>query len=337
MEPDYNQTYKSHIHLGTPLLYTGNQCKGAYNLANAQVAHINIYCKKVFRVDYEIFSGLKGSIKEIHEHNRFEPGNSLYSRSDNGRSFLFNEQKELIQIEELETHRESKIEFIPSLKACRKQIITSYINSKVHSIITWHFDKNMQYVTSESIIPSRKEPKHIVNYNTNNEKYIFRDDRIVQKNRYFNNAEEQSRAIIKFDEFSNIMEVRANKQNDKFHAYYGSVYHYNKYNNIEKIQFYRNSLGQNEDGINREYLFDYDENGNLKNYKLNGSSNCIATYSYDTMGNLISCSKNKNRIIYRYKFDNHGNWIKRIELTNPATFLENTRRKISFRNIEYYD
>ena len=337
MERDSNQTYKSYVHLGNPLLYTGNQCKGVYNLANAQVAHINIYCKKVFRVDYEIFNGLKGNIKEIEEEHIFEPDSSSGASLNHKKRYMFNELKELSRIHEIDgTIKLNILEFEPSLKACSKQIITYYIKSEVHNISTFFYDKNMQYHTSESIMPSRKEPKHITTYHTNNEKYIYKDGIVIQKNRYLNDHYEQTRAIITFDENANILEVKANKQNDKYHMYYGSKYQYNDQKNIEIIQFYRNKLGSKEVDLKQDYLFDYDTNGNLKSYRLKGNSNSIAKYTYDKMGNPILRIKNNSRYVYSYRYDDHGNWIKRIEMVNAIEAPQKVRKKTTTRRIEYY-
>jgi len=166
-------------------------------------------------------------------------------------------------------------------------------------------------------------------------KYKYDDnDSIISENVY--NTKEK-RTIKEVERIFNKEKLKKIEKITEYH-HYDTFKYYGEfiYNTNKKIIEEKNSFN----GIKNNITYSYYPNGILKTFTINDTFNgspMTITNRYNKNGDLIeieTLNKNSNEKTiqnYRYKYDNHNNWIEKIG------FKDNVPIYIVKRTITYYD
>jgi|SRR5690554_1154702 len=167
-------------------------------------------------------------------------------------------------------------------------------------------------------------------------KEIYRYDykeNMVESNEYNSDGTLESKGIYEYNDKENLTEGKLYYSNGKL--YYEFIQKRSDKGNMVEKNYWYSFDGASE--IN--YILKYDEKCNLiesKMYhnkelehtrvcKYDENNNQIEENRYDSFGKLIEVQK------YKYKYDDKGNWMEKIEYENDIP------KKITEREIEYYD
>lgn len=335
-----NQTSINGVYLGNPLIYTGNQAKRSFSIANSLLEDVNIFDRQLPQIDYLFFSELRGKIKFVTDsikelHYTMTPVDTRVEK----RIYHFSKTKELLSIENKEGTYKEEVKISDSLKKRQKVTIIKSFDSKIHSVNEHFFDKTMEFIKFEEHILHSNEKRSNLNEYPRQQKYVYNNNNnvISQKIKFINDSKEQSKIRIYFNEDANINMVIAYDQREKQKILYQSLYQYNQANNIDTIIFKRFTESGSIAFI-KEHKFKYDENDNLQATE-------FENYTYDKRGNLIKRIHYNNysntkafEEISSYKYSCKGNWKRKTTKLfryegKIRTLIKKTKIK---RKVNYY-
>lgn len=329
-----NQTNIGGVNVNYPLIFTGNQCKREFSVANALLEHINIYDRQLPEIDYLFFSELRGSIKKITDNiERMDFTVTSGGDSNTKKEYYFSNSKELLRIVEKRGTLTDEIMILDSLKKRHTVIKTQKGKSQISTINKAFLTKTMDYDRFEENLVYKGETTNISNKHPRHEKFVFNNGKVRKKTQFINNSQEQSKVEYLYYPDSNIERVIAKSQKNKEQILYQTLYSYNESRNIESITF--ELLKDKSNTFRKEYKFNYDSNKNL----IETDRELIF---YDKVGNIIRIiDKPIVHLVFErtnsYKYDKKGNWIrKKSELIRHVNGRKELIENIDYkRTIEY--
>lgn len=151
----------------------------------------------------------------------------------------------------------------------------------------------------------------------------------IESCKYYSDNSIEYKWISKYDLNGNILEKNQFLSNGTLSC----TFKYDEHGN--KTEEINTSSGSSRVMLSRNYFYKYDEKGNeieYKTYTLDGKLYSISCYKYDNKNNKIEVNYYKSDSIlsssrsYQYKFDTHGNWIKKFEYENGIIKFVTERR-----------
>jgi hypothetical protein len=329
-----NQTNIGGVNVSYPLIFTGNQCKREFSVANALLEHINIYDRQLPEIDYLFFSELRDSIKKITDNiQRKDFTVTSGGDSSTKKEYYFSNSKELLSIVESQGTLTDEIMILDSLKKRHMVIKTRKDKTQISTINKAFFTKTMDYDRFEENLVYKGETTDISNKHPRREKFVFNNGKARKKTQFINNSREQSKVEYFYYPDSNIERVVARSQKNKAQILYQSLYTYNESRNIDSISF--EFFNDESNTFRKEYKFNYDSNENLM-----GTDKELIFY--DKIGNIIQIiDKPSAALVFErtnsYQYDNRGNWIrKKSELIRHVNGCRELIETIDYkRTIEY--
>ncbi|MCU0438475.1 MAG: hypothetical protein MUC49_11215 [Raineya sp.] len=324
-----------------PIFYTEKYQKNEYVKANDLSKHIHLFNHEISRIDYSMFSNLKGHISKLEEtqKQRIYDGairTNLYETKDI--IYHFKSNLELYQIIKNSYSSQEEILLFDSLKNPKNQRITQSFDNIKSSQTDITYNEFLEYqVIEESKFYDRKMSKW-ENQNQRNPKYIFKENEgLIYKIYNRNNRDEQSKTNIIYNWNFQILESKTYSQKKKTELLYEAIFHYEQ-GLLKKVIYIRHKPTKYYNGDYKEEInFEYDEKGLLVNLIRNSFA---ITWAYDQNENPIKVKTSNIDGRYsietynNYRYDNFNNWIYK----ESEDFIDGAKinhKQIS-RKIEYF-
>lgn len=327
------------LHCSNPLYYTPQYLENSYVKANHLAKHIHLFNQQISRIDYTLFSNLKGSISTIEETEEekiydgairstpFESKNSVY---------FFNKELELYKIHTQKDAAQEEVLFSDSLKMPK---ILSVVKS------FGHIKATQTDIVYNRFLEPEKIDEH--NFHTNKKtcwekqnqqptKYIFKEtDGLIFKIHIRNNREEQSKTTVIYTTDSQLSESKTYSQKNKTKLLYEAAFNYEN-GRLKEIIYTRYPFSIAENQV-QKYLFLYNDKGLLTQFK---DPLTTTNWSYDQNGNPVSVKKTGDsghglsEINMRYTYDMQNNWIRK-EIETFIDKVKKSEKKLT-RKLSYF-
>ena len=173
------------------------------------------------------------------------------------------------------------------------------------SIVALDYLKRM----SSQISPLSQETEYTYNSKLKLSKIQTKLGSVVHKNEFIYDEKGNATKLVSYggntytiiyDSFDRISSIKCDNKIIESYEYDPLVNGFSKGNLIKK------TIGENGD----YYQFEYNDEGEITKYKLNGIT--LATYAYDDTGNLYELYDALNNVRYHYEYDLKGNLLKEV-------------------------
>jgi hypothetical protein len=329
------------LNYSNPFFYSEKYLRNEYVKANDLAKHIHLFNHQITRIDYSLFSDLKGFIHKLAEteiektldeaqgSNPLEIKNTIYT---------FNQKNELYQVLTNKHSFQETILFSDSMKMPKRlRIIESFdnINSSQTDIT---YNDFLEYEAIEEKTFYNDKRSNWVKPNQRNTKYVFKEnDGLIYKIHIRNNKDEQSKTIIIYNNSFQILESKTYSQRNKTELLYEAIFNYDE-GKLKEIVYIRHKPSKVFVGNSmQKIIFGYDEKGLLINFKNNSITK---TWTYDQNENPISIKEIDDSRCYslevstNYEYDTYNNWTYK----ETKTFIDKVKKndKQVSRKIEYF-
>jgi hypothetical protein len=267
---------------------------------------------------------LNGKVKSITESNyeAIEKFGEIIKGERSGtnefsfdRKLLFNEKGNLIEEKKYKLDGNLDSKSFCNFDENQNKIERIFYDSSVKPILRWtyKYDGKGNLIEENKIQILSRLDSLMANYNGKN-----------------TNSNYSTKTLYKYDDSGNLFEKSIYKSD-------GSLVSKNIYKYDLKGKLVEDDTYNSNGSLHCTNTFKYDDNGNKSEDKSVGKFFFQKhTIKYDQYGNQIEINSGYQEVgidatsAYKYEFDNHNNWIKKIE------FYNNTTKHIIEREIEYY-
>ncbi len=327
------------LNYSNPIFYTNKFLQNVYVKANHLAKHIHLFNNQISYIDYSFFYNLNDAIISISEAvvEKIYDGKT-YSESFENQTlkYYFNKDLELYLVEKHEKSHKEVLSFSKSLKQPERLQILKYFDGITSSQIDITFSEFLEFEKIDEETFYNNKTTNWVKPNQKSTKYSFKENGKIYKTIFRNNAYEQSKTLIIFDDNFLPIEYKAYDQKDKYEILYEVIFIYDdeKLKSINYIQYKSTKIKL---GNRTEHLsFEYNKKGLLEILQNKWTTK---RWTYDENDNPVSIKEFNDKgvciteIKSNYKYDKHNNWI----LKKETTYINNILKKETqiSREIEY--